>query len=214
MALFSQHPPGVQIKRWLTILTILIVLIDFIAAGSLFVVNNLMSVIVGRYEPLVMYSGDIASSVYKLHTGLYQYLAEYRRDTVQLQGEVQKLRETIKQALQLPEAASLADLKEIDVTLEKYGKALQMLPKIGTFTNWKEVEEVKNSAVALGGQVEELAAKMKSHSYQQIAEKAARSRQIATTAMYVFLAFFLLSMVIVVLLFFWWRDFQEMILQL
>jgi hypothetical protein len=214
MALFSQYPPGVQIKRWLTILTLLIIVIDFIAAGSLFLVNNLMSVIVSRYQPLVMYSGDIASSVYRLHTGLYQYLGEYRQDTVQLQGEVQKLRETIKQALAQEAAADLASLQEMDLALEKYGKALQMLPKIGTVTNWKELEEIKNTAVALGGQVEELAAKMKSHSYEQIAQKAERSRQIATAAMYIFIAFFVLSLVIVILLFVWWRDFQEMILQL
>src|SRR5512138_2942816 len=175
MALFSKYPPGIQIKRWVTILTLLIIVIDIIAAGSLFVVTNLMTVTVGRYQPLVMYSGDIASSVYRLHTGLYQYLGEYRQDTVQLQGEVQKLRETIKQALAEEAAADLgASLQEIDTTLEKYGKALQLLPKIGTVTNWKELDEIKNTAVALGGQVEELAAKMKSHSYEQIAQKAHR----------------------------------------
>jgi hypothetical protein len=215
MALFSQLPPGEQIKRWMTILTLLVVILDVIAAGSLFVVTNLMNSIVGRYEPLVIQSGEISSSVYRVHTGLYQYLGEYREDTAGIRQEVGRLRGLIGEAFKIPGAQDLgADLQEIDVTLEKYDKVLQLLPKIGTVTDWSEVDELKNQAIALGGQVEELAATMKKHAYDQISEKAARSRVVARTALLVFIAFFALSLVIVVLLLIWWRSFQEMILAL
>lgn len=215
MALFSQQPPGVQIKRWLFILTFLVIVIDFIAAASLMVVTNLMSSIVTRYEPLVIYSGDIASSVYRVHTGLYQYLAEYRQDTLELQSEIDGLRGTIKEAYQLEAAADLGtNLEEIDLALEKYGKVIKLLPKIGTITDWQELEELKNHAVGLGKQVEELALEMKELSNRQIQERAERSSRVASIAMYVFLGFLVLSIVIVVLLFLWWRDFQEMILRL
>ncbi len=215
MALFSKLPPGEQIKRWMTILTLLVIVLDVIAAGSLFVVTNLMRTIVGRYEPILVYSGEISSSVYRLHTSLYQYLGEYRPDTVQMQEEIAKLRATIAEANRLEGAADFGqDLQEIDLALDKYDKVAKLLPKIGTITNWSEVEELKNQAIGLGGQVEELASKMKDHSYQQIKTKAGQSSRIAMVAMYVFIGFFTLSLVIVLLLFIWWRNFQEMILQL
>jgi hypothetical protein len=215
MPIFAQLPPGEQIKRWLSILTVLVIVLDVIAAVSLMVVVNLMNTIVGRYEPLVMASGDIAASVSRVQTGLYQYLAEYREDTVGLQEEIAKLRGTVNGALSLEAASELGtNLKEIDLTLEKYGKAVQLLPKIGTVTNWKEVEELKNVAIGLGGQVETLAAKMKETSYQQITLKAAHSRRVASGAFYLFVGFFVLSLVIIVLLFLWWRDFQDMLFKL
>ncbi len=214
MALFSDKPPGVQIKGWMTILTTLIIGIDVIAAVSIFLVTNLMGNVMTKYEPLLIYSGDIAASVSRVHTGLYQYLAEFRQDTVQLEAEIVKLRETIGEALKLEAAADVADLREIDVTLEKLQKTVTLLPKIGSNVNWKEVEEVRNTAVALGGKVEELAANMKQHSTQQITEKAQRSRAISSIALYVFVAFLALSVVIIIMLLIWWKDFQEMILQL
>jgi hypothetical protein len=215
MALFSNYPPGEQIKRWVTILTALIIVIDCIAAGSLLVVNRLMNDIVRRYEPLVVYSGDIAASVHQVRTGFYQYLGEFRPDTLQLQADVQSLRETIQKATKLEAAADLGtDLTELDVTLEKYQKVVQLLPKIGSVTNWGEVEELRNQAIALSDKVEQSATLMKEHSKEKIGEKAARSEKIASAAMYTFIGFFALSIVIVVLLFFWWREFQEAILSL
>lgn len=215
MALFSKQPPGVQIKRWFTILTFLVIIVDIIAAASLLVVTKLMSTIVTRYQPLVVYSGDIASSVYRVHTGLYQYLAEYRQDTQELQAEVRNLRGTIAQAFKLPGTADVGtDLQEIAVALEKYQKVVELLPKIGTVTDWNELEELKNQAVSLGGQIEKLAADMKQHSYERIQSNAQRSQRVSSLALYTFIGFLVLSVIIVVLLFIWWRDFQEMILTL
>ncbi len=215
MALFSSQPPGTQIKRWLSILTFLVVILDVIAAASLMTVTGIVNSTIVKYEPLLVYSGDIASAIYRVNTGLYQYLAEYRQDTVEIEGEIQNLRKTIDTMSALPAAAELsADLKEIDLTLEKYGKVVRMLPKIGTFTNWSELEELKNEAIGLGNQVEGLATKTKVRSYEEIRRNADRSRNIAAVSMYVFIGFFGLSVIIIGMLFMWWRSFQDMVLRL
>jgi hypothetical protein len=215
MGLFSNLPAGLQIKRWIVTLTTLVIILDLIAATSLLVVTNLMNDILLRDEPLVVYSGDIASGVYKAQMGLYQYLGEYQSDTSHVQEEIDRLRKTIEGALSLESASEFGEeLGSISEMVEKYQKVIKLLPQIGAVTDWEEVEELKNKAVELGGAIEEMAGKMKANSYRRIEEKAARSGKIAAVAMYVFIGFLVLSLVIIVLLYLWWKDFQAMMLEL
>ncbi len=215
MNLFDNLPAGIQIKRWFFILTTLVIVMDLIAAVSLVVVTNSTRLIVNRYQPLVVYSGDIASSIYKVQTGLYQYLAEYQQDTSALQKEIKEFRQTIDKASGFKaDPDFVTDLKTISTNLDKYEKVVKLLPKIGMITDWEEVGEFKEKAIELGDSIEKLATEMKAKSYRQVKEKAAQSRNIASLAVYVFIGFLLFSFAIIVLLFIWWKDFQAMILKL
>ena len=65
MALFAGEPAGVQIKKWLVILVLLIVVINVLAAGSLIVLQRSVTDIQRRYQPMLLAAGEVTAQVFQ-----------------------------------------------------------------------------------------------------------------------------------------------------
>lgn len=215
MALFAGDPAGVQIKKWLVILVLLIVVINVLAAASLIVLQRSVTAIQRRYQPVLLAAGDISTQVFQAQASLYKYLGEYLENTNEVKERTALLRTTLTDMSELEAAAEWqGKIEEIRDSLAKYIVVVRNLPAIGAGTDWSEVDEFRSQAVALGSAMEEQAAKLKEEVGSRIQAKADHSIRIARIAVVIFICFLCLSIVITSLLLVWWRQFQDMILNL
>lgn len=215
MALFAGDPAGVQIKKWLVILVLLIVIINVLAAASLVVLQRSVTAIQRSYQPVLLAAGDITTGVYQAQASLYKYLGEYLESTEEVKERTALLRTTLAGMSELEAAAEWQGrIEEIGDNLAKYVVVVRNLPSIGAGTDWSEVDEFRTQAVALGGAMEEQATNLKEAVGNRIQKKADQSIKVSRIAVGIFLCFLILSIVITSLLLVWWRQFQDMILNL
>jgi len=215
MALFAGDPAGVQIKKWLVILVLLIVIINVLAAASLIVLQRSVTAIQRRYQPVLLAAGDITTGVYQAQASLYKYLGEYLESTDEVKERIALLGTTLSDMSELEAAAEWqGKIEEIRDNLAKYIVVVRNLPAIGAGTDWSEVDEFRTQAVVLGSSMEEQATKLKEEVGNRIQQKADQSIKVSRIAVGIFLCFLCLSMIITSLLLVWWRQFQDMILNL
>ncbi len=215
MALFEGQPAGIQIKKWLVILVSLIVVINVLAAVSLFLLQRSLSVIEGEYQPVLIASGTISTEVHQAQASLYKYLGEYLESTEEVESRTGALERTLLETAELKAAGEWRqELEAIQGSLAKYRVVIRNMPAIGEGTDWDEVDEMRTQAVVLGREMEGQAAGLREGDGARIGLKARHSLQISRIAIVTFLCFLLLSAVITALLLAWWRQFQDMILNL
>ena len=215
MALFAGDPAGVQIKKWLVILVLLIVVINVLAAASLIVLQRSVTAIQRRYQPVLLAAGDITTGVYQAQASLYKYLGEYLESTDEVKEQIALLGTTLADMSDLEAAAEWqGKIDEIRGNLAKYIVVVRNLPAIGAGTDWSEVDEFRTQAVVFGSSMEEQATKLKEEVGNRIQQKADQSIRVSRIAVGIFLCFLFLSMAITFLLLLWWRQFQDMILNL
>ncbi len=215
MGIIAGQPAGVQIKRWLVVLVVAMVMLDVIAAASLLMLQSAITRIHERYQPVLVSAGEISTLVHQAQSSLYKYLGEYLPDTAEAAAHTATLEKTIAAALtQDADAERQANLEAIRTSLDKYRVVVKNLPRIGKVTNWSEVNELRSQAMDLGLAMERTAGKLKADAVAKIGAQAQASLQLSSIAVYIFLGFFALSMAITALLYYWWKDFQDLILNL
>jgi hypothetical protein len=215
MALFAGQPAGIQIRKWLVILVSLIVVINVLAAGSLFLLQRSLTAIEGKYQPVLIVSGTISTEVHQAQASLYKYLGEYLDSTAEVESRTEALEKTLLETADLTAAGEWREeLEAIQDSLAKYRVVIRNLPAIGEGTDWDEVDEMRTQAMVLGREMEGHAAGLREGAGERIGLKALQSLRMSRIAIMIFLCLLMLSAVITALLLVWWRQFQDMILNL
>ena len=126
MALFAGEPAGVQIKKWLVILVLLIVVINVLAAGSLILLQRSVTTIQRKYQPVLLAAGEISTQVHQAQASLYKYLGEYLENTDEVKERTALLRKTLADTSELEAAAEWQDkIEEIRDSLATIERTLK-----------------------------------------------------------------------------------------
>jgi len=211
----NQKPPGAQIKRWYTILILLIILINLFAIISLWLVQKALHDIVNQHEPLMKSAEVVNTGVLEAQVYLARYLSEDEKDLSKAHRALDFALAAADQALQrAPDAALKKDAEEIKGSVAKFKKALSELQAAKGGRNWRQVEEFRRAAVGLGADTQGLAQKVKTATERQIQTKNNTSLLTAKVVFILILFLFLVSVAVVGAVLYWWRRFQDVLLEI
>ncbi|GAB4264474.1 MAG: hypothetical protein Kow0092_16140 [Deferrisomatales bacterium] len=208
------RPAGVQIRRWFTVLVVLLILVDLAALAGGVAISRSVRVVVDRAVPLAAATAATRHEILAAQRELFRYLSEFTDDTSSALGHLDRLEEQVAAARAASsDPAVVAELDAIETSARRYRKVIELMPgTVAGSRDWSRLQEYSATAVELGFAVEHRASRLAEAAQEEIRTRSVGSARVASVFLGASVAVLFLSLLLVLRLRHWWRQFQDLIL--
>ncbi|MFC1855251.1 hypothetical protein ACFL2A_01750 [Thermodesulfobacteriota bacterium] len=214
-------PAGVQIKRWLMILALLLFVVNTTSVVSLFLVYNYVDDIKSAYQPIVKSSSIVKEKILSAQVDLYKHLSDYQKDLHSLFTKTAALKVEIKKIYRIVKDD---DISEIDLELltgmlestERFEKAVKKLVEAEEMksVDWEKVNTLRNYVMDMGTETQNNAARIGNLINLLITNQNIQVTLVTLIVVCTLFLFFIISIMVMIQLHYWWRHFEDLILEL
>lgn len=207
-------PAGVELRRWFTYMVAVLLFVNVAAvSGGLLTYTSVRSV-TEKYQPFAMATRKAETFTALAQRDMFEYLSELSDSTDPAIKKIEQLSESIAEAkATAPTEDQAAAIGEIELLVGQYKLAVEQLPKaLQGSKDWSRVEEIKVTAIRIGGEVSKRTGDMASWAQDEIRARNQRLTYLTTGAMVTFMVVLLISIVVLLALKHWWTRFQDSIL--
>jgi len=214
-------PAGVQIKRWLLTLALLLMVVNTISVVSLFLVYNYVNDIKSAYQPIVKSSATINEKILSAQIDLYKYLSEYQKNLDHVYINTSELKTEVKKIYNIVEEE---DISAINVTLltgtiestQRFEKAIKRLQETENkeTIDWEKINALRNYAMEMGTETLNNATRVNNEINLLITKHNIHVTLVALIVVCTLFIFLVLSIIVMIQLHYWWRHFEDLILEL